>query len=398
MNLTIHPGLLSGTVHAIPSKSQAHRLLICAAFADRETTLICHQTNQDIEATAACLRALGAVITRTETGYLIEPVKHLPESATLDCNESGSTLRFMLPVAAALGITTTFLLKGRLPSRPMSPLWEELTRMGCTLSRPAPNKILCQGKLHCGEYIINGSVSSQFVTGLLFAMALIGGENKLTVTGRQESKPYIEMTRRALSLFGVSTENTTVSSSLPFHSPGTLLVEGDWSNGAFFLAAKTLGSCVTVDGLDPDSSQGDKVVADILSGSGETMTVDAADIPDLVPILAVVAGAQHGGVFHNIGRLRLKESDRVASVSAMLEALGAKCQSNETTLTVFPGIYHGCTIDAVNDHRIAMAAAIAATVATGDVTILGAECVNKSYPGFWEEFRRLGGQHEQYIR
>ena len=160
MDITIHPQKLSGTLSAIPSKSQAHRLLICAAFSDAPTSLICTATNQDIEATASCLRSLGAVIERTNTSYEIVPVSKIPEKAILDCNESGSTLRFMLPIAGALGVDATFLLAGRLPHRPLSPLWEEMERMGCQLSRPAENAIRCKGKLQAGTFRIDGSVSS----------------------------------------------------------------------------------------------------------------------------------------------------------------------------------------------------------------------------------------------
>lgn len=398
MDITIYPHKLRGTLTAIPSKSQAHRLLICAAFSDAMTTLKCPATNQDIEATADCLRALGAKIERTDSGYTVQPIENIPESAVLDCHESGSTLRFMLPIAGALGVDATFVMAGRLPQRPLSPLWEEMEHCGCSLSRPTMNTIHCIGKLSSGEYAIDGSVSSQFITGLLYAMALMPGKSRLTVTGKTESKPYIEMTQRALLAFGVDTEDYSVSGSYPFKTPGELTVEGDWSNGAFFLAAKALGSELEILGLDPTSAQGDRVAAPILEQLDISITVNAADIPDLVPILAVAAGAQKGATFTNVGRLRLKESDRVASVASMLQNLGAQVQVTQETLTVLPARYHSCTVDAVGDHRIAMAAAIAATVADGPVTILGAQCVAKSYPSFWEEYARLGGIYEQHIR
>lgn len=398
MDITIHPGKLSGTVTAIPSKSQAHRLLICSAFADGETTLFCPETNQDIEATAGCLNALGADIRRTENGYIVTPVKGIPKTAVLNCRESGSTLRFMLPIAGALGVDTTFQMAGRLPYRPLSPLWEEMERMGCCLTRPSEATIRCAGKLLSGNYTISGSVSSQFITGLLFAMALLDGKSQLTVTGKLESKPYIEMTRKALSLFGISTAQNCVCGSFPFRSPKELTVEGDWSNGAFFLAAKALGSPVSVLNLAADSVQGDRAAAELLPQLQANCTICAADIPDLVPVLAVTAAAKQGAVFTDIQRLRIKESDRVASVIAMLNALGISAEATESTLTVYPGSFHGGTVDAVNDHRIAMSAAIAATIADGPVTILGAECVAKSYPGFWEEYRKLGGNYEQHIR
>lgn len=398
MDLTIHPGKLSGTITAIPSKSEAHRLLICAALSDGQTKLFCRETNKDIEATVDCLNALGADICRTEFGYLVEPIRTVPEKAMMHCYESGSTLRFMLPVAGALGVDATFYMQGRLPSRPLSPLWEEMERMGCSLSRPTADTVRCTGKLQCGAYSIDGGVSSQYITGLLFAMALIPGESQLYVTGKCESKPYIEMTQQALSVFGVETENFRVTGSYPFHSPGSVTVEGDWSNGAFFLAANALGNTVNVLGLDPNSCQGDRAVSAMLQALSSYCTISAEDTPDLVPILAVTAGAKMGAEFVNAGRLRLKESDRIESVAAMLRSLGAEVTVGEDTIAVAPTQYRSCIVNSAGDHRIAMAAAIAATVADGPVTILGAECVSKSYPSFWAEYERLGGQYEQYIR
>ena len=398
MDITIYPRKLNGTLSIIPSKSQAHRLLICSAFADQPTELICPAANKDIEATIDCLNALSAHILPTKQGYQVVPVSAIPEEAVLDCGESGSTLRFMLPIAAALGVKATFVMSGRLPSRPLSPLWEELERMGCHLSRPTENTIHCAGKLQHGIFSINGSVSSQFITGLMFALALLPEKSELKITGKTESKPYIQMTEQALALFGVTSTGYRFGCSYPFHSPGTLTVEGDWSNGAFFCCANALGNNITIHGLNEHSAQGDKAVGDILTKLNQCITVSGEDIPDLIPVLAVTAGARHGATFQNIGRLRLKESDRIASTEAMLNALGAKVAVSDSGMQVLPGEYHECVIDSHNDHRIAMAAAVASTVANGPVTILGAECVNKSYPSFWEEFTRLGGYYEQYIR
>lgn len=382
MNITIIPRYLRGDVTVIPSKSQAHRLLICAAFAEKPTQLVCSDTNQDIEATVACLRALGANILATESGYTVFPIQNTPQNAVLDCHESGSTLRFMLPIVGALGVDGTFITEGRLTDRPLSPLWEEMERMGCTLSRPTKNTIRCQGKLRNGEYSIDGGISSQFITGLLFAHSLMG-DCSLKITGKLESKPYVDLTKAALSLFTNR------------HSPGYVSVEGDWSNGAFWLAANVLDCDLSIHGLNQDSLQGDRAVVDILQQlENGTPTISAADIPDLVPILSVVAAAKHGAVFTNIGRLRLKESDRVASVVAMLKALGGNATATDDTLTVYPAPLKGGTVDSCNDHRIAMSAAIAATVCTKPVTIIGAEAVNKSYPTFWAEYRRLGGKYE----
>ena len=398
MNITVYPGKLNGTLSAIPSKSMAHRLLICAAFSDGPTTLLCPQTNQDIEATAECLNAIGANIHRTATGYDVLPVSRVPDSANMDCRESGSTLRFMLPIVCALGIEATIKMSGRLPVRPLSPLWEELERMGCSLARPTENTIHTAGRLKPGDYAIAGNISSQFITGLLLALPLLEGKSSIRIVGNLESKPYVDMTLQALAMFNVPIVDFTVTGSYPYHSPGSIRVEGDWSNGAFFLAASALGNAVKVTGLELASFQGDRAVADILNLCDTSPVISAADIPDLVPILAVYFAAKGGATFTNIERLRLKESDRVTSVSNLLHALGIRTDSDTHTLKVFGGNLHGGTVDACGDHRIAMAAAIASTVADGPVTILGAQCVAKSYPTFWQEFRRLGGNYEQYIR
>ena len=393
MDILIHPHPLRGEINIIPSKSQAHRLLICSAFADRPTQIHCTETSRDMDATADCLHALGADIIRTETGYSVCPVTEVPQKATLNCCESGSTLRFMLPVVGALGVDGTFLMEGRLPQRPLSPLWEEMERMGCTLTRPTENTLRCQGKLQPGSYQIDGSISSQFITGLLLALPLLDGESSLSITGKVESKPYIDLTQQVLSFFGGTDKK--------FHSPGQITVEGDWSNGAFFLAADHLGDHpgLTIHGLRESSVQGDRAAAHWIPRlCREHCIIDAADIPDLVPILSVTAAAHHGAVFTNIQRLRIKESDRVASTMAMIRNLGGNAEATEDTLTIQRTGLMGGTVDACNDHRIAMSAAIASTVCSKDVIILGAECVKKSYPRFWEEFSRLGGSYEQYLR
>ena len=383
MDITITPGTLCGAVAAIPSKSQAHRMLICAAFASTPTNLICLDTNQDIEATADCLRALGASIVRTGEGYTISPISEPPDKATLNCGESGSTLRFMLPIVGALGVEATFQMAGRLPQRPLYPLWEEMERMGCSLTRPTDCTIQCIGQLLPGDYSIDGSVSSQFITGLHFALPLINGDTSLKVTGKLESRPYITMTKKAIETFCYPGNP----------SPGTVTVEGDWSNAAFWLTAKFLGNDLTITNLDPVSPQGDRAISVLLPQMEERkVTFSAADIPDLVPILSVAAATKNGAIITDIQRLRLKESDRVASVIAMITALGGHAEATQSVLTVHGADFTGGIVDACNDHRIAMAAAVAATVCTEKVTILGAECVNKSYPKFWEEYSRLGGK------
>ena len=398
MDILIHPRSLQGDITIIPSKSQAHRVLICAAFSDGPTRIRCSETNRDMDATADCLRALGADVIRTETGYSVFPVKAIPKTAVLNCCESGSTLRFMLPVVGALGVEGTFLMEGRLPQRPLSPLWEEMERMGCILTRPTQNTIRCCGKLQPGCYSIDGGVSSQFITGFLLALTLMEQESTLSITSKIESQPYIQLTQQVLHAFHADPDHP---GRKKLHSPGYIAIEGDWSNGAFFLAADYLNEDpgLEIHGLDESSVQGDRAASLWIPRlCQEQCIIDASDIPDLVPILSVTAAANHGAVFTNIQRLRIKESDRVASTLAMIQNLGGKAAATDDTLTIYGTGLTGGTVDAVNDHRIAMSTAIASTVCRKDVMILGAQCVQKSYPSFWEEFSRLGGNYEQYLR
>lgn len=389
MDLLLHPRALSGDLTILPSKSLAHRYLILAALALGETTILCPQTSRDMEATAACLNALGAGITRTEEGFHVRPIDRLPEKAELPCRDSGSTLRFLLPVVGALGVEGTFRLEGRLAQRPLSPLWEEMNRMGCFLDRPDPSAVRCRGRLRAGEYHLDGSVSSQFLTGLMLALPLIPGHATLIVLGEPASRPYLDLTREALDRFGGG----------PYRSPGKISVEGDWSNAAFFLAANALGSSIRLHGLQDSSRQGDRCVTRLLPALTQgTPTISAWDIPDLIPILAVTAAACHGAVFTHIHRLRWKESDRVAAIVDMIQGLGGSAQADGDTLRIGGTGLTGGTVDGRNDHRIVMAAAIASTLCREPVIIQCAQATEKSYPQFWQDFAALGGNYEQYLR
>ena len=398
MNLVIFPRKLHGQISVIPSKSQAHRYLICAAFADAPTHVFCPETSRDMDATCECLNALGATILRTDDGYLVYPQSVVPENADLYCKDSGSTLRFLLPVVGALGVKATFHLEGRLPQRPLSPLWEVIQEHGCNLSRPTENTILCQGKLSPGAYQINAGVSSQFISGLLFGLTLLPSASTLTLTGKAESVPYIRMTEQALSAFGIQCNDTTVFGNRKLHSPSQIHVEGDWSNGAFFLTARALGSTISILGLSDTSVQGDRAILQLLPMLQKKCCISAANVPDLVPVMAVFAACNQGAVFTDVQRLRLKESDRVSSVIEMLHNLGGRAEDTGSSLIVHGTGLIGGTVNSHNDHGIAMAAAIAATVCKENVTILGAECVEKSYPNFWQEYCRLGGKYEQHLR
>jgi len=325
MTLTIMPGKLSGTVAAIPSKSAAHRLLICAALAKEETTLLCGGGSEDINATARCMQALGADICRTAEGFTVRPGQ-TPEKVLLDCGESGSTLRFLLPVIGALGVSACVKMHGRLPQRPLEPLWSLLQEHGITAEKPEPDLLSLSGKLSGQEFTIAADVSSQYISGLLFALPLLGG-GQLLLTGKTESAGYISMTIDALRAFGIAVRwegNRITVGTGPYRSPGKASVEGDWSNGAFWLTAAALGCPVSCTGLPEETSQGDReILACLQKISTGKAVLDAAQIPDLVPILAVAAALTCGETeIRNAGRLRLKESDRLQTVSDMIAALG----------------------------------------------------------------------------
>lgn len=415
MNMQLSPAPLGGTIRAIPSKSHAHRLLICAALADGVTEIDCRGSSRDIEATAACMRAIGACITEDARRFTVTP-GILQSPCRLPCGESGSTLRFLLPVAAALGLEADFVMEGRLPQRPLAPLDAQLQAHGVCLQRPAPDVLHVSGRLQPGAYTLPGNVSSQYISGLLFALPLLAGESTLTVTGTVESAPYIAMTLAALAQFGISVECSGQTYRIRpgrYRSPGRAQVEGDWSNAAFWLCAGALGATVSVTGLLPESLQGDKAVVGLLARFGaETactdgcytvspgplhgIEIDAAAIPDLVPVLAVVAAAAEGDTrFFNAGRLRLKESDRIASVLALLQGLGVPAEETADGLIVHGGGIRGGTADSFQDHRIAMAAAVASVCAADTVTVTGARAVEKSYPGFWEDFEFLRKAEEK---
>lgn len=412
----IEPRPLAGTIPAIPSKSHVHRLLLAAAAADRPTLIRCAAFSADMDATARCLPALGASALRTAEGYLVTPGAAGTADPTVDCGESGTTFRLLLPMTCALGKSVQFLRAGRLPSRPLSPLYEELTAHGCTLSAQSADPFSCAGQLRGGAYTLAGNVSSQFISGLLFALPLAAEDSVLHLTGTVSSASYIELTLQVLRLFGIEIHAVPGGYAIPggqrFRSPGTVTAEGDWSNAAFWLCAGALaGSGVTVTGLRMDTVQGDSACAALLQRFGAHITVsgdavtaapgplravdiDADAIPDLAPVLSLVAAAAAGeSRIYNAGRLRYKESDRLATTAALLTALGGRVREEADALVISgkPGLAGGIC-SAAGDHRIAMTAAVAAAVCAGPVTIQGAQAVSKSYPTFFDDFNRLGGK------
>ena len=412
MTRTVAPGPRAGAIQIPASKSQAHRMLICAALSREPSRLILDGFSADIEATMQCLEALGARCEETANGLSVTPVGVCPAQARLDVGESGSTLRFLLPVLGALGVQAEIRMHGRLPERPLSPLWEVLEAHGMRLQQDG-TILHTDGQLIAGDYSLPGNVSSQFISGLLFALPLLGGNSTLTVTGALQSARYVSMTEQALAEAGILTKKDgpvwQIGGGQRYASPAVQTVEGDWSNAAFFLCMGALSATgVTVTGLNSTSLQADRAITEILVRFGAELTVsedavtvrrgvlhgitlDAGPIPDLVPVVSCLAALCDGETrVENAARLRLKESDRLQTTAALLSALGGSVRELPDGLIISGcGRLSGGTADACGDHRIAMSAAMAACGCEGPVTVSGSECVAKSYPAFWEDFASL---------
>lgn len=394
--ITLLPGIRSGAVRAPSSKSQAHRLLICAALGNRQVSVDCGEISKDIAATAKCLDSLCA---------------KSDEPALLYCGESGSTLRFLLPVCGALGKTAVFKMEGRLPERPLVPFDALLREHGMSIEKTG-NELHCSGKLKSGVFEIPGDVSSQFISGLLFALPLLDGDSTIRITGKIESKAYITMTEEAVSAAGIrfikSENEYTVFGGQSYALPEGFSAEGDYSNGAFFLCMGALSpEGITVKNLPEKSSQGDMEILNILrrfgaeiSSDGDEITVrkqkllgieiDASGIPDLVPVLAVLACAAEGETkIFNAARLRLKESDRLCATAELITSLGGDVTELPDGLIIRGGGLHGGRVNSYNDHRIAMSAAVASCICDDAVTVTDPECTQKSFPLFWESFAKL---------
>ncbi len=415
MEITFSSPSVRRCVRAISSKSEAHRALICASLSDSETKIICTDTNADIDATVSCLSSLGARIRRVEDGFVVSPIEQVPTHAVLDANESGSTLRFLLPLAASLGADCEFIMRGRLASRPLSPLYELLCENGVSLSEAGRSPLSLSGRLPSGEYTLAANVSSQYISGMLFALSVACGRSVLRLSGKVESAPYILMTLDTLKSFGADIEFDDnngifyIKGKERLVSPSTFEVGGDWSNAAFMLAAGVIGSrAVTISNLDVQSRQGDRAIIDVLRKMGADIVfengnftaypsrlrgirIDASDIPDLVPILSVAASVAEGEtVIYNAQRLRLKESDRIESVCSTLLSLGARIRATEDGMVILgKERLEGGEVDSFNDHRIAMSAAVASLVCDGAVTVSRFEAINKSFPSFLDNFESL---------
>ncbi len=413
MDAKLQSSSLIGRIAAVPSKSIAHRALICSAVSDSETLLHMPVECADVDATWACLRQLGAGIERHGEYVNVSPICFPTVNPLLNCEESGATLRFLLPLASALCQNARFIGSGRLPERPIAELVCALKQNGVCFSA-AHLPFETSGILRSGSFEIPGDVSSQYISALLMALPLLEDDSDIIVTSKLQSAPFVDMTLDILHSFGIEIAARSNSYRIPggqqYHSPKHIELEGDWSNAAFFLAAGVLSGDVTVFGLDPFSLQGDRQLLDILNCFGAEISseknsvratssmmqgceIDIAETPDLFPILSVLATAARGKtVISNISRLRYKESDRIESTAAMLHTLGAEIRIHDDAVEIFEGQLTGGTVDCRNDHRIAMSAAIAAAICSGQTILIGADCVAKSYPDFFDDFAALGGK------
>ena len=398
MRATFTPARLQGTIDAPPSKSMAHRYLIGAALSGQTCVLEGVDYSEDILATIDCLRALGATVTTDGATVTVDPRGFMQaEHPVLECRESGSTLRFFIPLALCLGRPVILRGSGRLLERPLD-VYEQLCReRGFTFQKGTTALTLC-GSLQSDTYRVRGDISSQFITGLLLALVYLGGEATVEIIPPFESRSYVDLTLSALSAFGANVAYTD-ENTIRIH-PATLhaydgRVEGDYSNAAFLDVFNHLGSAVQVGGLRPDSGQGDRVYAAYFQQIADgTPTLDVSDCPDLCPVLFALAALKNGATFIGTDRLKLKESDRGAAMHQELQKLGGGLLFGENTITVPPQTlrYAGQVLDGHNDHRIVMALSVMLSQMGG--TIEGVEAVSKSYPHFFEDIRHLGAEIE----
>ena len=426
----VYPGKLKGEVKIPPSKSMAHRAVICAALSDG----LCKVTNidysDDIIATIEAMKSLGAVITKKEDYLEIIGIKsshnkindNIDSERTIDCNESGSTLRFLVPIAALFDGVNRFVGRGNLGKRPLDTYYNIFDEQGIKYSyKEGILDLKTEGKLKSGEFRVKGNISSQFITGLLFTLPLLDGDSKIIITTEMESKGYIDLTLSAIKDFGVEIINNNYEEFIirgnQTYTSRDYRVEGDYSQAAFFLCGDALSNEIVVNDLKLDSLQGDKEVIDILermgvkiekkdagligtaNGALKSTVVDGSQCPDIIPVVSLAAALCNGTTeVINAGRLRIKECDRLAAVTSELNKLGAKITEKEDGLIIegVSKLKGGCTVWSHKDHRIAMTLAIASTVCEEPIIIKDYECVSKSYPEFWNDFKNVGGVFDEW--
>ena len=429
-NLKIYPGKLSGEVKIPPSKSMAHRAVICAALGDGVSKVTNIDYSDDIIATIEAMSALGAKITKKEDYLEVYGVNSpenieansVKEQRTIDCNESGSTLRFLVPIAALFDGVNRFVGRGNLGKRPLDTYYKIFDEQGIKYSyKDGILDLKTEGKLKAGEFKMEGNISSQFITGLLFTLPLLDGDSKIVITTEMESKGYIDLTLRAIKDFGVEIINNNYEEFIikgnQIYKSIDYRVEGDYSQAAFFFCADALSSNIVLNDLKLDSLQGDKEVIDILQRMGlklnnkdngligsaslglKSTIIDGSQCPDIIPVVSLVAALSEGTTeIINAGRLRIKECDRLAAVTSELNKLGAKIIEKEEGL-IIEGVKElkgNVEVWSHKDHRIAMTMAIASTMCKEPIILKDYECVSKSYPQFWDDFKNLGGVFDEW--
>ena len=409
----IYPSHLNGTVTAPPSKSDVHRAVICAALSGGVCRLAPVALSNDIRATIGCVEALGAKTSLSGDVLTVDGTDIFSEkTAVLNCLESGSTMRFFIPVAAAGGVSAEFIGCGSLLSRPVGLFADILPRAGVNVETGGTLPLKTNGKLKSGTFEVAGNISSQYITGLLFALPLLDGDSRIVLTTPLQSAGYTDMTTACMRAFGVEAERTDYGWFIKGgqrYAVRDYRTEGDWSQAAFFMAGGALSGDVTVSGVYNDSAQGDKEIAALLERFGaeverggdfvrvrkaplRSIEIDARQIPDLVPVLSTVACfAQGDTVISGAERLRIKESDRLKTTAALLNSLGGSVEEKPDGLLIHgTGLVGGCA-EGANDHRIVMSAAVAALLSENAVTVTDRESINKSYPAFFEDYKKLGG-------
>lgn len=409
------PFVPNGTVNVPPSKSDVHRAIICAAMANGVSRISPVALSNDIKATIGCIKALGADAVLENNVLTVDGTNmYKNKTALLDCGESGSTLRFFIPIAAVGNINATFVGKGKLPQRPIGIFTEALPKAGTVCKTEGGLPLEIKGQLKSGIFEIPGNVSSQFITGLLLALPILEGDSEIVLTSPLESVGYIAMTIRTMKQFGVNIQATEKG----WHIKGgqsyktcDYTTDGDWSQAAFFMVLGAVSGKVTVKGVAKDSTQGDKKCAEILARFGakvtqldnevtvekrelKAITIDASQIPDLVPVLSVCAAFAEGTTkIINAERLRIKECDRLKATAELLNNLGGKVKELSDGLEI-TGVssLKGGKVNGYNDHRIVMSAAVCAARSDEDITATFAMSINKSYPDFYIDYNSIGGK------
>lgn len=416
MNVIIKPSPLEGSIMIPPSKSLSHRAIIAASLAEGKSVIKNVLYSKDIKATIDAMRACGAQIEEYEDYLIIHGSKVKRAKSQINANESGSTIRFMIPIALVINEPIEFMGENHLVKRPLDTFFEIFDNQGISYERGEnylPLKV--NNGLKSGEFKVRGDISSQFITGLLYALPLLDGDSKIVITTNLESKGYIDLTLDMLMKFGIHIENRDYKEFYikgnQSYTPYDYTIEGDFSQSAFFLVANCLGANIKLKAMNMDSHQGDKKILEdikafgskihyeneeLYADSGNTTgaVIDFSQSPDLGPALTVLAALSQGkSEFVNAGRLRIKECDRITCMKEELEKLGAHIIEHEDGMEIY-GVneFHGATLDSHNDHRVAMSLAMASLKTKGDIKILNASCVSKSYPNFWEVFEKLGGK------